>query len=153
MESTERNTTLVYPEGWCPLVIFKVALLFIPCSHFLATTWCVSTKCPEPNLPLLIEFCRKRSFQDSESIPGPDPTRGPSMTHHLTTLKLLGNKLFIDYIILFYTNIFACMFEYVCAPTPSTYPLLVISLQVATMHDSPEYRLGLRKNAIVDTGE
>ena len=90
--------------------------------HRLATTWCSSAKCPEPNLPLLIDIQKmKLSWQWIDPWPCPHPRPIGDFAHHLTTLTPLEIKLFIDYIFL-YMQTYSYVFEYVCVTTPSTYP-------------------------------
>ena len=73
-----------------------------------ATTWSGSPKHPEPNLPLLIDI-QNKSFHDSESIPNPDPTRGPSMTL-LTTWLVPWHRWKSNYLSTIY--FFIC--KYIC---------------------------------------
>ena len=66
-----------------------------------ATTWCSSPKCPEPNLPLLIDIQKEKlSWQWIHPQPWPHPRPIDDFAQHLTTLTPLEIKLVIDYIFL-----------------------------------------------------
>ena len=70
-----------------------------------ARTWCSSSKCPEPDLPLRI--CRKRTSYHLRLI--------DNFAHHLPTSTLLENIHF------FICKYIYCIIKYICATTPSTY--------------------------------
>ena len=96
-----------------------------------ATTWCSSPKCPEPNLPLLIDRNSEKDFMTAnESLTPPVVHR--QLCSPLDTLTPLEDELFIGYIFFLYANISLYIWICLCSnplKQPGVQSFLLYSLR------------------------